>query len=49
MRLLTLPEETVDQMQKQVQGKFAIIGCEHGHIGIFVQEMLDLGYECAGI
>jgi predicted dehydrogenase len=49
MRLLTLPEKTVDQMQKQVQGKFAIIGCEHGHIGIFVQEMLDLGYECAGI
>lgn len=29
--------------------KFAIIGCEHGHIEIFIQEMLDLGHECIGL
>ena len=28
---------------------FAIIGCEHIHIDIFIREMLELGYECAGI
>lgn len=29
--------------------KFSIIGCEHAHIGMFIQEMKDLGWECAGI
>ncbi|MDF2963039.1 MAG: oxidoreductase, partial [Paenibacillus sp.] len=29
--------------------KFAIIGCRHGHIGMFVTEMLKLGYTCEGI
>ncbi|TYP79395.1 Gfo/Idh/MocA family protein [Paenibacillus methanolicus] len=29
--------------------KFAIIGCEHAHIEIFIQEMLELGHELAGI
>lgn len=28
---------------------FSIIGCQHGHIGIFIEEMLELGYECMGI
>jgi predicted dehydrogenase len=28
---------------------FSIIGCQHGHIGIFIQEMLELGHRCAGI
>jgi predicted dehydrogenase len=29
--------------------KFAVIGCEHAHIEIFVKEMLDLGHHCSGI
>ena len=29
--------------------KFAIIGCQHTHISTFIQEMLDLNYECMGI
>lgn len=29
--------------------KFAIIGCEHAHIEIFIQEMLELGHEFSGI
>lgn len=29
--------------------RFSIIGCEHAHIEIFIQEMLALGYSCAGI
>ena len=29
--------------------KFGIIGCQHSHIGEFIEEMLALGYECAGI
>lgn len=29
--------------------KFAVIGCEHAHIEIFVKEMLDLGHPCSGI
>lgn len=29
--------------------KFAIIGCEHVHIEMFIQEMLELGYEFIGI
>ena len=29
--------------------KFAIIGCEHAHISIFIEEMLELGHEGVGI
>ncbi|WP_262687573.1 Gfo/Idh/MocA family protein [Paenibacillus baimaensis] len=29
--------------------QFSIIGCQHAHIGIFISEMLELGYTCAGI
>jgi len=29
--------------------KFAIIGCEHVHIEIFIQEMIELGHELIGI
>jgi len=29
--------------------KFGIIGCQHAHIGMFIEEMLQLGYPCAGI
>lgn len=29
--------------------KFGIIGCQHAHIGMFIEEMLALGYECAGV
>lgn len=29
--------------------KFSIIGCEHAHIGMFIDEMLKLGHVCAGI
>lgn len=29
--------------------KFSVIGCQHAHVGIFIDEMLKLGYECAGI
>lgn len=29
--------------------KFSIIGCEHAHIGIFIEEMISLGWQCAGI
>ncbi|AJY75158.1 Gfo/Idh/MocA family protein [Paenibacillus beijingensis] len=29
--------------------QFSIIGCQHAHIGIFIGEMLELGYSCAGI
>lgn len=29
--------------------KFAIIGCEHAHIGIFIEEMLQLGHIGIGI
>jgi predicted dehydrogenase len=32
-----------------VKKKFGIIGCEHAHIRIFIEEMLALGHECAGI
>ncbi|MFD3274499.1 Gfo/Idh/MocA family protein [Paenibacillus dendritiformis] len=28
---------------------FAIIGCQHAHIGIFIEQMLALGHRCAGI
>lgn len=28
---------------------FSIIGCQHEHISIFIQEMLSLGHHCAGI
>ncbi|GBG07658.1 oxidoreductase [Paenibacillus agaridevorans] len=28
---------------------FSIIGCQHAHIDRFIQEMLELGHECAGI
>ncbi|GIP37646.1 oxidoreductase [Paenibacillus sp. J31TS4] len=31
------------------RGSFAIIGCQHAHIGIFIGEMLALGYRCAGL
>jgi predicted dehydrogenase len=29
--------------------KFSIIGCRHGHISMFIHEMIELGYSCAGI
>ncbi|MCZ8517360.1 Gfo/Idh/MocA family oxidoreductase [Paenibacillus filicis] len=29
--------------------QFSVIGCQHAHIGIFISEMLALGYTCAGI
>lgn len=29
--------------------QFSIIGCQHAHIGIFISEMMELGYSCAGI
>ncbi|MFK9090727.1 Gfo/Idh/MocA family protein [Bacillus salipaludis] len=29
--------------------KFSIIGCQHAHIEIFIEEMMKLGHECAGI
>ena len=29
--------------------KFGIVGCQHAHIGMFIEEMLALGYECAGV
>ncbi|MBB2480139.1 Gfo/Idh/MocA family oxidoreductase [Bacillus sp. APMAM] len=29
--------------------KFSVIGCQHVHIEIFIEEMLKLGHECAGI
>ncbi|GBG09417.1 oxidoreductase [Paenibacillus agaridevorans] len=29
--------------------KFAIIGCQHNHIEIFIEQMYQLGYSCAGI
>ncbi|WP_409341338.1 Gfo/Idh/MocA family protein [Paenibacillus sp. MBLB4367] len=29
--------------------KFSIIGCQHGHVDIFISEMLALGHECVGI
>ncbi|MCS7461423.1 Gfo/Idh/MocA family oxidoreductase [Paenibacillus doosanensis] len=28
---------------------FSVIGCQHAHIATFIQEMLELGHECAGI
>ncbi|MFD0716237.1 Gfo/Idh/MocA family protein [Paenibacillus sp. GCM10027626] len=28
---------------------YAIIGCQHGHIEIFIQEMQELGFACAGL
>lgn len=31
------------------KNSFAIIGCEHAHISVFIDEMLELGYECIGI
>ncbi|MBO9606749.1 MAG: Gfo/Idh/MocA family oxidoreductase [Paenibacillaceae bacterium] len=31
------------------QISFGIYGCEHAHIGIFVEEMLQLGHTCVGI
>lgn len=30
-------------------GAFGIIGCRHGHIAVFIEEMLQLGWACAGI
>lgn len=29
--------------------KFAVIGCQHAHIGLFIGEMIKLGYECVGL
>ncbi|QNK54921.1 Gfo/Idh/MocA family protein [Paenibacillus sp. PAMC21692] len=29
--------------------KFAIIGCQHNHIEIFIEQMYQSGYSCAGI
>ncbi|MEF3302113.1 Gfo/Idh/MocA family protein [Paenibacillus sp. GYB003] len=29
--------------------QFSVIGCQHAHIGIFISEMLEMGYSCAGI
>lgn len=29
--------------------KFSIIGCQHNHIEIFIDQMYQLGYSCAGI
>ncbi|THF73409.1 Gfo/Idh/MocA family protein [Cohnella fermenti] len=29
--------------------KFGILGCEHGHIAIFIEEMLAIGHECVGL
>ncbi len=28
---------------------FSIIGCQHEHISIFIEEMLDMGHQCIGI
>jgi predicted dehydrogenase len=28
---------------------FSVIGCQHAHISIFIEEMLELGYQCVGI
>ncbi|GGD50243.1 Gfo/Idh/MocA family protein [Paenibacillus nasutitermitis] len=28
---------------------FAIIGCQHAHIGIFIEEMLAMGHRCSGL
>ncbi len=28
---------------------FGIIGCRHGHIEVFIQEMLELGHTFVGI
>ncbi|MFD2329551.1 Gfo/Idh/MocA family protein [Cohnella sp. GCM10020058] len=32
-----------------VKRKFGIVGCQHAHIGIFIEEMLRLGHTFAGI
>jgi predicted dehydrogenase len=29
--------------------KFAVIGCQHSHIKMFIDEMIELGHEFAGI
>ncbi|WP_240468633.1 Gfo/Idh/MocA family oxidoreductase [Gracilibacillus sp. YIM 98692] len=29
--------------------RFSIIGCQHPHISIFIEEMIGLGHECVGI
>ncbi|WJH34425.1 Gfo/Idh/MocA family oxidoreductase [Paenibacillus sp. CC-CFT747] len=29
--------------------RYAIIGCQHGHIALFLEEMQALGHECVGI
>ena len=31
------------------QKYFSIIGCQHAHISVFIEEMFSLGYECSGI
>lgn len=28
---------------------FSIIGCQHGHIRVFIQTMLEMGYRCVGL
>jgi len=32
-----------------VDYKFCVIGCQHMHIAVFIEQMLALGYECVGI
>jgi hypothetical protein len=29
--------------------KFSVIGCQHAHISVFIDEMLKMGHECVGI
>lgn len=28
---------------------FSIIGCQHGHIRVFIQTMMEMGYRCVGL
>lgn len=38
-----------DRAKEGSKKAFAIAGCQHAHISIFIEEMLALGYPCAGI
>src|SRR5690625_4996278 len=38
-----------ERMVLLAEKTFSIIGCQHAHISIFIEEMIALGYKCAGI
>lgn len=46
---MTFGSKRTETDRKGDHGAFAIAGCQHPHISIFIEEMQTLGHQCAGV